>query len=76
MIMCVLCYPVSFHMFWLLLTGRPSSSFGLVLKTKWLPYHIFNGGTPASRSCRVIMLKGPYISLIIASGASKYENNL
>ena len=27
MIMCVLCYPVSFHMLQLLLTGRPISSF-------------------------------------------------
>ena len=27
MIMCVLCYPVSFHMLQLLLTGRPISSY-------------------------------------------------
>ena len=32
--------------------------------------------TPASRSSRVIMLKRLYISLIIISRTSKYENNL
>ena len=33
MIMCVLlCYPVSFHMLQLLLTGRPISRFKLLIK--------------------------------------------
>ena len=31
MIMCVLCYPVSIHMSQLLSTGRPISSFSLII---------------------------------------------
>ena len=69
MIMCVLlCYPVSFHMLQLLLTGRPISSFGLV---KQNGRHI-----TCLMSNRVIPLKRPYISPYIAPRGSECENNL
>ena len=43
------------------LENLPESNFGLVLKTKWLPYHIFYV------KCGVIS-KSPNISLIIGLG--------
>ena len=36
-------------------------------KTKWPLYHMLNG---------IILLKRPYVSLIIATRGSKCENNL
>ena len=39
----------------------------IVSKPKWLSYHMLNG---------IILLKRPYISLIIANRGSKCENNL
>ena len=37
MIMCVLCYPLSIHMSQLLSTGRPISSYQIILKARHIP---------------------------------------
>ena len=57
MIMCVLlCYPVSFQMLQLLLTGRPISSLTFDLTVETLTFKICPGNISKTIKCRRLML--------------------